>query len=199
MHQVDGGLGDARLPQPLVHRRRFPPGADDPHIGEGAPEGLFLHLEVPDMAAGHDDHKVLVGDGQIVADAGKVPADHLLRRGEQPGVGQLRPVIEHHRRKPMVVSRGHRAWEICPAPNSRARWPMGRGREMYPAAMEKPGVRRAWAVSSGRLPETTLSRSSSAGAEPSSASTSQPAVPAVQQGQGRLAVSLHRGSSAGIN
>ena len=61
------------------------------------PKGLLLHLEIPDMAAGHDDHKVLVGDGQIVADAGKVPADHLLRRGEQPGVGQLRPVVEHHR------------------------------------------------------------------------------------------------------
>ena len=97
VHQVDGGLRDARLQQPLVHRRRFPPGADDPHIGEGAPEGLLLHLEIPDMAAGHDDHKVLVGDGQIVADAGEIPADHLLRRGEQPGVGQLRPVIEHHR------------------------------------------------------------------------------------------------------
>ena len=102
-------------------------------------------------------------------------------------------------RKPMVVSRGHRAWEICPAPNSRARWPMGRGREIYPAAMEKPGVRRAWAVSSGRLPETTLSRSSSAGAEPSSASTSQPAVWRFSRARARLAVSLHRGSSAGIN
>ena len=97
VHQVDGGLGNARLQQPLVHRSRFPPGADDPHIGEGAPKGLLLHLEVPDMAAGHDDHKVLVGDGQIVADAGEIPADHLLRRGEQPGIGQLRPVIEHHR------------------------------------------------------------------------------------------------------
>ena len=97
VHQVDRGLVDARLQQPLIHRCGFPPGADDPHIGEGAPKGLLLHLEVPDMAAGHDDHKVLVGDGQIVADAGEVPADHLLRRGEQPGVGQLRPVVEHHR------------------------------------------------------------------------------------------------------
>ena len=68
-----------------------------------------------------------------------------------------------------------------------------------PAAMEKPGVRRAWAVSSGRLPETTLSRSSSAAAEPSSASTSQPAVRRFSRARARLAVSLHRGSSAGIN
>ena len=49
------------------------------------------------MAAGHDDHKVLLRHSEIVADAGEIPADHLLRRGEQGGIGQLRPVVEYHR------------------------------------------------------------------------------------------------------
>ena len=70
---------------------------------------------------------------------------------------------------------------------------------MYPAAMEKPGVRRAWAISSGRLPAATVSLSSSAGAEPSSASTSHPAVCCSSRARARLAVSFHRGSSAGMN
>lgn len=99
----------------------------------------------------------------------------------------------------MVFSRGHRAWEICPAPNSRARWPMGRGREIYPAAMEKPG-----SAGPGRYPPADCRKPRSPGPAAPGRSRPPPAPASrrwrrFSRARARLAVSLQVGSSAGMN
>ena len=82
-------------------------------------------------------------------------------------------------RKPTVVSRGHRAREQWPPPNRMARSPMGRGRAM-------------WALS-------VSGASCSAGAPPSSASTSAPGCRRAMRCSTLPASSFHTGSPAAMN
>ena len=96
MDKGDLLLGNARLPQALVHKGRFLPGADDAHIGRLAPQHLHLRLKVVLMAVGHDDHIVLRRQRQVVADAVKVAADGPVRLGKMLRRGKARPIIHHH-------------------------------------------------------------------------------------------------------
>ena len=107
MHKGDGLIGDACVPQPLVDKGRLFAGADDAHVGRLVLQHLHLRLEIVLVAVGHDNHIVLRLHSEVVADAGEVAADDLVRLGKPLPRGKLGAVVKNHRSKPHTAQQRH--------------------------------------------------------------------------------------------